>query len=101
LGWNLTRYSARNRTRSCRRCSRGSGRSSGGNGRTSSPRRSPGYSSGRNFGGTGDSYGGGIGGVAARREDRRLEIEDLGRDLAVGGTYTIMYILRLGNERQS
>jgi hypothetical protein len=39
-------------------------------------------------------YGGGIGGVAARREDRGLKIEDLGRDLAVGGTYTIMYILR-------
>jgi hypothetical protein len=83
-GRNLTRYSARNRTRSSGRCSQGSMRSSGGNSRTSSPRRSSPSSSGRDFGSYADSYGGGIGGVAARREDRGLRIEDLGRELAVG-----------------
>jgi hypothetical protein len=62
-GWNLTRYSAMNRTRSCRRCSRGSGRSSGGSSRTSSSPRSPGSSLGRDFGSYVDSYWVGIGGV--------------------------------------
>jgi hypothetical protein len=78
LGRNLTRYPARNRTRSSGRCSRGSGRSSGGNSRTSSPRRSSGYPSGRDFGDHGDSYGGGIGGVGMGTGVRGLGLGKLG-----------------------
>ena len=77
-GRNLTRYSARNRTSSCPRCSRSSGRSSGGSSRRSSPHRSPGDSSGRDFGSYGDSYGGGIGGVGEGVGARALELGKLG-----------------------
>jgi len=77
-GWNLTRCSARNRTRNSSRCLRGSGRSSGGSSRTSSKPRSSGYPSGRDFGSYGDSYGGGIGGVGERIGVRGLGIGKLG-----------------------
>ena len=78
LGRNLAGYSARNRTSSCPRCSRGSGASSGGSSRRSSPLRSSGDSSGRDFGSCLDSYGGGIGGVGQGIGARVLGLGKLG-----------------------
>jgi hypothetical protein len=85
LGRNLTRCSARNRTWSSSRCSEGGGQSGGEHSRTSSPRRSSGDSSGRDFGGYGDSYGGGIGGVGKGIGARGLGIGKLGCGLTVAG----------------
>jgi hypothetical protein len=99
LGWNLTRYSARNRTRSSGRCSRSSGRSSGGSSRTSSLHHSLSSSSGRYFGSNADSYGGGIGGVRKGIGTRGLGLARLGCGLAVGGACAIKHIRTSSDER--
>jgi len=92
LGWNLTRYPARSRTRSSSRCSRDSGRSSCGNSRTSSSRHSSGDYPNRCSGDSVGNHGGGMGGVGKEMRTRSLIFGKLGYGLAVCGVCAITHI---------